>query len=117
MNYKEMLSAYEMDVQFPDVSGMEHLDMLLTRSELAKYEPHLTDEERQRLLSADRMLMQQADQFYQAIQSIAELASWRRDENIPASHWWWYLDVVTQMPLRPKKPGKSTRQSVPLPLA
>ena len=48
MNYKEMLSAYETDVQFPDVSGMEHLDMLLTRSELAKYEPHLTEEERQR---------------------------------------------------------------------
>ena len=31
----DLLTAYEVDVRFPDVSGMEHLDMLLTRSKLA----------------------------------------------------------------------------------
>ena len=34
MSHKELIAAYEVDVQFPDVSGMEHLDMLMTRSEL-----------------------------------------------------------------------------------
>ncbi len=41
MNHKEindLLTAYEVDVRFPDVSGMEHLDMLLNRSELARVE-------------------------------------------------------------------------------
>jgi hypothetical protein len=117
MNYKELLSAYETDVQFADVSGMEHLDMLMVRSEIARHEPHLTDEERQRLLKADSLLMQQAGQFYQSIQSIADLASWRRDENVPVTHWWWYLDVVTQMPIRTLKTGPSTRRNLTLPHA
>ncbi len=97
MNYKELLAAYEADVQFPDVSGMEHLDMLMTRSEIAKYEAHLSEKERQRLLKADQLLLQQAQTFYRSIQEIADLASWRRDEKVPSAHWWWYLDVITQM--------------------
>ena len=97
MSYKELLSAYEVDVQFSDVSGMEHLDMLMTRSEIAKHEPHLSDGERVRLLNADKSLRNQAFLFYQAIQEIADLASWRREADVPSSHWWWYLDVITQM--------------------
>jgi hypothetical protein len=97
MSYKQLLAAYEADVQFADVSGMEHLDMLMTRSEIAKHEPHLTDVERQRLLNADKLLRQQAHLFYQSIRGIANLASWRRDEDVPATHWWWYLDVIAQM--------------------
>jgi len=97
MSYKKLLAAYEADVQFPDVSGMEHLDMLMTRSKIAKHEPHLSDEERERLLRADHLLLQQARQFYRSIQEIADLDSWRRDEKAPTTHWWWYLDVITQM--------------------
>jgi hypothetical protein len=97
MSYKDLLAAYEVDVQFSDVSGMEHLDMLMTRSEIAQHEPHLSDEERQRLLQADKLLRQQSFLFYQAIQEVADLASWRREADVPASHWWWYLDVITQM--------------------
>ena len=80
-------------MQFADVSGMEHLDMLMTRSEIAKNELHLSDEERERVLKADRQLLQRAKQFYKSIQRIADLASWRRDENIPVTQWWWYDDA------------------------
>ena len=31
-NTNDMITAFEVEVEFPDVSGMEHLDMLLTRS-------------------------------------------------------------------------------------
>lgn len=106
MNYKELITAYEADVRFPDVSGMEHLDMLMTRSEIAKHESHLSDEERERLLKADRLLLEHAEQFYQAIRQVADLASWRRDENVPETHWWWYLDVIIQMP----RPSRLPRQ-------
>ncbi len=85
-------------MQFPDVSGMEHLDMLMTRSEIAQNELHLSDEERERVLKTDRLLLQQARQFYKSIQSVADLASWRRDESIPITQWWWYFDVIVQLP-------------------
>ncbi len=99
MNYKDLIAAYEVDVQFPDVSGMEHLDMLMIRSEIARHERHLSDEERRRVLQADSRLLQQAGRFYEAIQRVADLASWRRDENIAATDWWWYLDVIAQLPV------------------
>ena len=97
-DYDPLIAAYEIDVRFPDVSGMEHLDMLLTRSEIARGEQHLTAEQRARLEEADRVLLQQTHDFYEAIQRIADLDAWRRDENVPPSHWWWYLDVLAQLP-------------------
>jgi len=99
MTYEELLTAYETDVRFPEVSGMEHLDMLMTRSEIASIEPHLSDMQRKRVLQADRQLMSHARQFYDAIQAIADLASWRRSEFTPITHWWWYLDVLAHLPV------------------
>lgn len=102
-NYDELIAAYEVDVRFPDVSGMEHLDMLLTRSEIARGEHHLTTEQRARLTEADKVLLQQAERFYQAIQRIADLEAWRRDESVLSTHWWWYLDVLAQLPELPAR--------------
>lgn len=97
-NYEELIVAYEVDVRFPDVSGMEHLEMLLTRSKIAREETHLTAEQRLRLAEADKVLLQQAKAFYQAINKIADLEAWRLDENVPVTHWWWYLDVLAHIP-------------------
>lgn len=99
--YAELIAAYEVDVRFPDVSGLEHLDMLRVRSELARYESDLTAEEQMRLLEADKVLLRQIRHFYRAIHEIADLDTWRRDENIPITHWWWYLDVLAQLPELP----------------
>jgi hypothetical protein len=99
MNYKELIAAYEVDVQFPDVSGMEHLEMLMTRSKIAEHEIHFSDDERRRVIEADEVLLQQAKQFYESIQKIADLASWRRDENVAPTHWWWFLDIIVQTPI------------------
>lgn len=100
-NYDELIAAYEVDVRFPDVSGVEHLDMLLTRSEIARGEHLLTDEQRARLAEADRVLLRHARRFYQAIERIVDLDVWRRSENVPPTHWWWYLDVLVQLPELP----------------
>lgn len=99
--YTELIAAYEVDVRFPDVSGLEHLDMLRVRSELAHHESDLTAEEQMRLLEADKTLLRQIRYFYKAIHEIADLEVWRHDENIPISHWWWYLDVLAQLPELP----------------
>jgi hypothetical protein len=97
-DYDKLVAAYEVDVRFPDVSGIEHMDMLLTRSKIAEGEHCLTEEQRARLARADQALLQQAGRFYQAIQEIADLETWRRDEDVPVTHWWWYLDVLAQVP-------------------
>ena len=53
-NCAELLAAYEVDVRYPDVSGIEHLQMLDTRSRLAEIEDTLTVEERRVLETADQ---------------------------------------------------------------
>jgi len=47
--YADLIAAYEIDVRFPDVSGLEHLDMLRVRSEIANCEADLTAEAKVRL--------------------------------------------------------------------
>ena len=116
MSYRDLITAYETDVQFPDVSGMEHLDMLMTRSEIAQNELHLSNEERKRVLTADGQLLLQAKQFYKSIQSIADLASWRRDNNVPVAQWWWYLDVIAQLPKCSELSSRSTSPNLEMSL-
>lgn len=96
-DYEKLIAAYEVDVRFSDVSGMEHLEMLARRSEIAEGEHELTEEQRGRLHTADRVLVQQARRFHRAIRQIADLEAWRCEEDVPASHWWWYLDVLTEL--------------------
>ena len=102
-NIDNMITAFEVDVRFPDVNGMEHLDMLLNRSELARaqHDSQLSNEQRVRLTEADRILLEQVDRFYTAIKQIADLEAWRRQEDAPPEHWWWYLDVLAQVPSWP----------------
>lgn len=97
-DYDHLIAAYEVDVRFPDVSGMEHLDMLLTRSRIARVEVMLTPEQRRRVQAADRELTRQATRFYAAIRRIADLAAWRARENPSPAEWWWYLDVLAHLP-------------------
>lgn len=97
--YEDLIVAYETDVDFPDVSGMEHLDMLINRSEIAHGEACLTDKQKVRLHVSDKKLLQKAHQFYNAIRSVADVAAWRRTRKIPAEEWWWYLDVIVQLPI------------------
>ena len=103
----EMITAFEVDVRFPDVSGMEHLDMLQTRSDLARAERagQLDSEQRLRLAEADRILLEQVDRFYNSIKRIADLEMWRRQEDVSPDHWWWYLDVLAQVPSWPVRDG------------
>lgn len=52
---------------------MEHLEMLCLRSDIARGEAQCTAAQRVRLAEADKLLLQQAHCFYQALQRIADL--------------------------------------------
>jgi len=61
---EELVLDYEVSSQIPDVSGAEHLDMLLIRSELERQKHRLTESQLQRLNSADGYLKQHLHEFY-----------------------------------------------------
>ncbi|MBX7234522.1 MAG: hypothetical protein K1X65_09070 [Caldilineales bacterium] len=97
-NEKLMLS-YESGVRHPEASGMEHLNLFQVRSRLARIKGELTDSQRARLERADTELLRRASEFLNSIEQIADLESWRRRDRVPPSQWWWYLDVVVNVPV------------------
>jgi len=99
MTNEERIFAYEVDTDFLDISGMEYIEMLYNRSEIAEIEDSLSAAQKARLDQADQRLLRDAHLFYAAIQRIADLQQWRaRDNRLPA-HWWWYLDVLAAAPV------------------
>jgi hypothetical protein len=102
-----LLMHYCVDVQHPEVSGAEHLEMLQIRDRLGEIEPTLTSEEQEALAEADRVLVDRATAFYQEILRFLDLAAYRREHGILPTHWWWYLDVVSHLPpLKDEAPEK-----------
>jgi hypothetical protein len=97
----ELLQAYVVDTQYPDVSGIEHLQMLRRRSELADLEHTLSREEYRQLAEADARLVTHAATFLTELSRFVDLAAERHRLRIPSSHWWWYLDVLVQVPTMP----------------
>lgn len=97
----ELLQAYVVDTRYPDVSGIEHLQMLRRRSELADLEHTLSRKERSQLTEADARLLTHAAEFLAELSRFVDLAAERRRLRIPPSHWWWYLDVLVQVPAMP----------------
>ena len=92
------LTQYETDVRFPDVSGFEQLDMLLTRSRIFAAGGALTPEQKERLAEADRQLVAGAETFLRTIAPVASLAEWRVHSGASPEEWWWYLDVLVNVP-------------------
>jgi hypothetical protein len=93
-----LLVHYCVDVQHPEVSGAEHLEMLQIRDRLAELEPTLTSEEQEALAEADRVLVERATAFYHELLRFLDLTEYRREHEIPAVRRWWYLDVVSHLP-------------------
>ena len=94
----ELLKRYTIAVEHPNVSGFEHLEMLMIRDKLAEQEARLSAEEREQLAAADHKLIAQAMAFCVELSRITDLVYERQRRNVPPSHWWWYLDVVAHLP-------------------
>jgi hypothetical protein len=92
-----LLVHYCVDVQHPEVSGAEHLEMLQVRDRLAELERTLTSEEQEALAEADRVLVESATAFYQELLRFLDLPAYRREHGIPPARW-WYLDVLSHLP-------------------
>jgi len=93
------------DVQHPDVSGAEQLQMLSTRDQIAALESSLTSEERTYLNEADRHLIERTAAFYAELPRFVDLPEHRLEHGIDPARWWWYLDVIRQLPLESTPPA------------
>jgi hypothetical protein len=92
------LNYYTKAVNHPNVSGFEHLEMLMVRDKLADIEHTLLPVEKDQLEQADRRLAEQASEFHAQLAPITDLQYERDQRQVPPSHWWWYLDVLIQAP-------------------
>ena len=92
----DLLQHYTVDVEFSDVSGAEHLEMLQLRDKLFKVEARLSVSEKEALAAADRRLVEQAGEFYAALSPFINFEQRRQTSQIPVTRWWWYLDVLVQ---------------------
>lgn len=93
----ELLEQYTLAVEFPHVSGAEHLEMLHQRDKLFEMEATLSDNEKDALATADQQLVKQAPQFHAALSQFIDFEQRRRSQQIPPTRWWWYLDVLTHL--------------------
>ncbi|MGY6529567.1 MAG: hypothetical protein ACXITR_06525 [Cyanobacterium sp.] len=95
---QELLQIYKINVKYPDVSGFEHLETLQIRDQLALIETELSETEKQQLSLADQLLIKNAQGFYTELSTVVDLKKKRESENISPVCWWWYLDVLANLP-------------------
>lgn len=103
----KLLERYLIDVEHPDVSGIEHLQMLETRSKLAAVESSLTPSEKKQLIEADRKLAMQTNKFLAELSRFVDLAVERKQRQPEPNEWWWYLDILARVPSLPQRPYQS----------
>ncbi len=92
------LKHYQVAVQHPGVSGFEMLDMFMARDKLLQQLASLTLEEKMQLADADRVLLANAAEFYTELTQITSLEYERQQRKPAPAQWWWYLDVLLQLP-------------------
>lgn len=101
------LAHYRIAVQHPDVSGFETLDTLMTRDKLLEQDASLTSEEKAQLAAADQQLLAHARKFYAELEHITNLEYERQQRKPTPAQWWWYLDVLLQLPATPARLSES----------
>ena len=99
----KLLEHYVVDVDYPEVSGIEHLQMLETRSQLAALEARLSVAEQRALAAADHKLATHAVAFLAELNRFVNLVQERQQRQISPREWWWYLDVLVQVPALPQR--------------
>jgi hypothetical protein len=97
--YASLVESYASAVRHPDVSGFEVLDVLRLRTRVAEVERELTAAERAALEAADATFLHNAPTLYRQVSEVATLEAVRKDAGVRPSHWWWYLDTLTRIPV------------------
>jgi len=111
----ELLNHYLVDVEYPDVSGAELLEVLQIRDKLAQIETTLSRSEREKLTQADCRFIQQASIFHESLSPFINFQQRRQSQQISSQYWWWYLDVLSQLPPVMYRVSSGLEQHLPVP--
>jgi hypothetical protein len=94
---QKLLDYLFASLEHEDVTGFELLELLDIRSRLASREPLLSDHERTQLEDLDRLFLSLSDSFMERMSEVADLSEMRKRSHVLPSHWWWYLDEISQV--------------------
>jgi hypothetical protein len=94
---QKLLDYLFQSLDHPGVTGFELLEVLDIRSRLASREPLLSDQERTQLEDLDRRFLSMSDLITDRILEVADLGEMRKRSHVLPSHWWWYLDGISQV--------------------
>lgn len=100
---KELFQSYQINVEYLDVSGFEHLETLQIRDQLALIETELSEVQKQQLSLAYQLLIKKSKKFYAELSTLIDLKKKRELENISSTSWWWYIDILAKLPQLFKK--------------
>lgn len=94
MPINSLLKNYCVSIEFPDVSGAQHWEMLQICDRLAEIDSDLSAAEKTLLIKGDRQLIKNVNHFDRELSRFVNLSDIRKAEAIPPQRWWWYLDVL-----------------------
>lgn len=80
-----------------DLSPFEHLYELDGRDLIQEYFDDYSDVEKEEIKKLDKILIERAPQFYQALKGFIE----GDRKNKPEAYWCWYLDKIANGELQP----------------
>lgn len=97
---QKLLDYLFTSMEHEEVTGFELLEFLDIRSRLASREPLLSDHEKIQLENLDRRFLAMSDFIKSRISEVADLTEMRKRSHVLPSHWWWYLDEISQVKQR-----------------
>jgi hypothetical protein len=78
LDLDKLLNTYIISINHPEVSGVEHFNLLQVRDLLYENKGLLTLEQQVSLKKADRELLNQAHLFYEELNKFLKVDEWRR---------------------------------------
>jgi hypothetical protein len=94
---QKLLDFLFKSLDHPEVTGFELLEVLDMRSRLAYREPLLSDPERIQMEHLDKRFLSMVELIKDRILEVANLEEMRKRSHVLPSHWWWYLDGISQV--------------------
>ncbi|MFN9176764.1 MAG: hypothetical protein ACK58N_20230 [Synechocystis sp.] len=94
----ELLEIYVASLDYPNVSGAEHLELLNIRDQIEEIVNTLSPREKIKLREADKKMLANMAVIHQEISHFINLSNYRNQHSISPHQWWWYLDVLSFLP-------------------
>lgn len=94
----KLLRTYIDSLDYLEVSGAEHLELLDLRDQIEKIINTFSQFEQKKLQEADKKMLANISIIYQEISHFINLENHRNEQHISPHQWWWYLDVLSFLP-------------------